>query len=160
MQMRKLIILLMTVLLIFSACNKNTDQNLSSESNVRILIVKETVKRFMEAEEIVNNYLDLAADGELKFISGDSALKMYETQTIDGIEGITLSTLVEKLGLKASDSYIITSINNSSIGISKSDLENGILYQDDDSSYAVKFKGLSEKTNVKKVISIAVEQSN
>lgn len=139
---------------------KNDIDEEKEARTINTIVVLETAKTFMDSEYIVQTYLDKAAANELKFFSAANAIKTYETNTIDNIEGVLLIDLIDKEKLIDAQSYIITSYDNCSIGVSKNDMENGILYIDDNGNYAVKFSGLSDRTNIKKVISIAIDQNN
>lgn len=138
-----------------SDSNEGKKEPAIEERTIEELIISETFKDYVDDKEIINSYIDANVEGKLSFISAREILKKLKFKTVDGSEGARLSDVIDFVKMKDSDSYIITSVENSSIGVSKNDCQNGILYVDKEGNYAVKFEGFSDRTNIDKIISIS-----
>lgn len=103
----------------------------------------------------VKNILSLTC-GDTSFLSAANSLKNFTSRDVKNKTGAAIDEVIKAGNLKA-DSYIFTSSDGYNVEISKKDLDKGIIYEDKDGVYSVKFsEELPKSTNVKDVISVEV----
>ena len=92
--------------------------------------------------------------GSSALASIDSAMKAFETATIDGTKGVTLAKFVKEAGLTSAEKYKLTAIDGYSVEVSAQDMENGIVYLEDGEMVRCAFSDLTKKFWVKNLLSI------
>jgi len=92
--------------------------------------------------------------GSSALASIDSAMKAFETVTIDGTKGVTLANFVKEAELTSAEKYKLTAVDGYSVEVSAQDMENGIVYLEDGEMVRCAFSDLSKKFWVKNLLSI------
>lgn len=119
-----------------------------------------------KADEVLSNYLEsdsyeyekaITVD-QIRFINAGACLSTFDKKSVDDIDGVSIKSLMDGLKIRQAKTYIVVGKGNFTIGVAYENLDGGILYKDDEVSFCIKFDGMSDKTIVKDVLYISVEQ--
>ncbi|MTI70353.1 MAG: hypothetical protein FH751_08910 [Firmicutes bacterium] len=94
--------------------------------------------------------------GNTVFFSIEEGFKVYDKKEVKENKGIPLTKIINEVGLKSAEKYIITATDGYNVEISSKDLNKGIVYKKDN-VYQVVFKELPKNTNVKHILKIEVK---
>lgn len=92
--------------------------------------------------------------GDTGFVFFGPGLDYFETAEFDGNVGVSLKDLVEQIGLKLTDTYVIESVDGYTVEINYDDLEAGIVFFRESGELSTFFEGLPKNTGVKDLLSI------
>lgn len=96
---------------------------------------------------IKNIYLCTMDDVVL--VSQQMALEVLGAEEMEDKQGVNLGQLISQAGLFEADMYLLSAADGYTVEIAKEDLENGIVYANDEGQVATFFEGLPKNTQVK-----------
>lgn len=133
---------------------KSEDGKIFKENYIKVtgknspLFISPDLPKGMHVKNILT-----ATYGNIVFFSIDQGLKVYDLKEVDKNEGISLTKIINEVGLKDSKKYIFSASDGYNVEISKDDLDKGILYKEEN-VLRVFFKGLPKNTNIKHILKI------
>jgi DMSO/TMAO reductase YedYZ molybdopterin-dependent catalytic subunit len=101
----------------------------------------------------VKNIIVLS-DGYTAYFSSGKAFESFKKTGLDRISGFGLKDVLDKTGISGADTYLFTADDGFNVEIKKDDIENGIIYFNDNNELQVYFKGLPNNTSVKNLLTI------
>jgi DMSO/TMAO reductase YedYZ molybdopterin-dependent catalytic subunit len=101
----------------------------------------------------VKNIIVLS-EGSAAYFSSGKAFESFKKTELDGISGFRLKDVLDKTAIFKVDAYLFTAGDGFNVEIKKEDIENGLIYINDNNELQVYFKGLPKNTSVKNLLTI------
>ncbi len=92
--------------------------------------------------------------GQTAYISAAQSIEMFENTQVEGKKGVFLKEVMEKAEMEEYINYLMRALDGYSVEVSSLDLENGVLYINEDGQVCTYFKELGEKYAIKDLLSI------
>jgi len=96
--------------------------------------------------------------GSAAYFSAAGGFKVLDTETVEGIESVNLSHILEECSISPSDSYTLTAVDNYSVGVDAGSLDLGYVYLQDNGLPAVHFKDMPESNDIRDLLYIGIAE--
>jgi len=92
--------------------------------------------------------------GQTAYISAAQSIEMFENTQVEGKKGVFLKEVMEKAEMEEYINYLMRALDGYSVEVSSLDLENGVLYINEDGQVCTYFEELGKKYSFKDLLSI------
>jgi DMSO/TMAO reductase YedYZ molybdopterin-dependent catalytic subunit len=92
--------------------------------------------------------------GQTAYISAAQSIEMFENTQVEGKKGVFLKEIMEKAEMEEYINYLMRALDGYSVEVSSLDLENGVLYINEDGQVCTYFEELGKKYAIKDLLSI------
>jgi DMSO/TMAO reductase YedYZ molybdopterin-dependent catalytic subunit len=92
--------------------------------------------------------------GQTAYISAVQSIEMFENTPVEGKDGVWIKEILEKAGMEEYSNYLMRALDGYSVEVSPLDLEDGVLYINEDGQICTYFEEMGKKYVIKDLVSI------